>query len=133
MVLRPSRALAATVAAFHLLALGAAASTLSGVPLALICAGLAVSGACATADALLRLPGSVVSMELREDGSGRWHDKAGREHPVTSARATWVGAGVVVLGLRSTVWRTRWLVLLPDSAAADDQRRLRVWLKWRPA
>jgi hypothetical protein len=120
------------MAVLHALALGAAAATLSGVALILVCAGVLVSGACTIADALLRLPSSVMSMELQEDGTGRWRDRAGREHPVISARATWVGAGVVVLGLRSSAWRTRWLLLLPDSAAAEAQRRLRVWLKWRP-
>jgi hypothetical protein len=40
---------------------------------------------------------------------------------------------MVVIGLRATPWRTRWLVLLPDSAAPERLRRLRTWLKWRPA
>ena len=103
------------------------------MPLALIIVGVLLSTACTIADALLRLPSSVQAFHLEEDGSGHWRDCAGREHRVRGARASWVSAGVVVLGLRTGRWRTRWVVLLPDSAAAESLRRLRVWLKWRPA
>ena len=92
-----------------------------------------ISCAVTTADALQRLPSSVVWLELQEDGTGRWRDRAGREHSIRAARATWASPGMVVLGLASSRWRTRWLVLLPDSAAAEALRHLRVWLRWRPA
>jgi hypothetical protein len=131
--LKPSRMLAAVLAGTHLLALAAAGASLSGVPLALVCTGIAVSAACTSADALLRLPTSVVWLELQEDGTGRWRDRTGQEHPVRAAHASWSGPGLVVLGLRRSRWRTRWVLLLPDSAPGDALRRLRVWLKWRPA
>jgi toxin CptA len=131
--LEPSRRLAAILAAIHAAALAAAIASVSGIPLVLIIVGVLVSGVCAVADALLRLPSSVQAFELEEDGSGRWRDRGGREHRVRCAQASWVSAGLVVLGLQTGRWRTRWVVLLPDSAAAESLRRLRVWLRWRPA
>jgi hypothetical protein len=121
------------LACCHLAAFVAALASVSGAPLVLIIIGVIVSGACTVADALLRMPSSVQCFELEEDGSGRWRDRAGRLHTVRRTRASWVSAGLVVLGLQTGAWRTRWLVLLPDSAASDALRQLRVWLKWRPA
>jgi hypothetical protein len=131
-VLKPSRTLAAILGTVHGLALAAAIASLSGMPLVMICIGVVLSAGATVADALLRLPSSALSFDLDEDGTGRWRDRAGREHPVRAANATWVGAGVVVLGLRQSRWKAKWLVLLPDSAAGESLRRLRVWLKWRP-
>ncbi|OGA95731.1 MAG: hypothetical protein A3G27_10275 [Betaproteobacteria bacterium RIFCSPLOWO2_12_FULL_66_14] len=133
LALKPSLRLAGAAGAVHLLALAAAWTGLSGMPLILTAAGVMLSGLCTVADALLLWPGSVARLELAENGSGRWLDRAGREHRVRAARATWVSAGVVVLGLQMSRWRTRWVVLLPDSAAAEPLRRLRAWLKWRPS
>jgi hypothetical protein len=132
LALKPSLSLAAVLAALHLLAITAAAATFSGIALVLVACGLVLSAGYGVAEALLRLGSSVRWLELQEDGSGRWRDGTGREHAVIAARATWVGAGMVVLGLRSSRGRTRWLVLMPDSAPAAEIRRLRVWLKWRP-
>ena len=116
----------------HLAAGLAALVSLRGLPLGLVASGIALSGGWSVADALLRLPSSVCAIELREDGSGRWRDRQGREHAVVDATSSWAGPVLVVLGLRVSRWRTRWVLLLPDSAPADALRRLRVWLKWRP-
>ena len=131
--LKPSWQLATILAGIHAAAAAGAVASLSGMPLLLIVVGVLLSAACTIADALLKLPSSVQDFELAEDGSGRWRDRGGREHVVRSAQASWVSSGLVVLGLQSGSWRTRWVLLLPDSAAADPMRRLRVWLRWRPA
>jgi hypothetical protein len=133
LALKPSWTLAAVLAALHGLALGAAVEALSGMPMVLALAGVVVSFVGTSADALRRLPSSVIWLELQEDGTGRWRDRTGREHAVRTAHATWASPGLVVLGLASARWRTRWLVLLPDAAPAENLRRLRVWLRWRPA
>jgi len=39
---------------------------------------------------------------------------------------------LVVVNLCMPGRRGRTLVLLPDCAAAEELRRLRVWLRWRP-
>jgi toxin CptA len=131
-VLKPSPALAAALLALHGLAAAAALTSFSGVSLWLILAGLATSAACSVADALLRLSSSVLWFDLEEAGSGRWKDRGGQEHSIVKVIPTWLGAGMLVLGLKGGRWRTRWLVLLPDAAEADTLRRLRVWLRWRP-
>ena len=131
--LRPSWRLAALLAGIHAGALAAAVASVPGWALVLIAVGILVSAAASVADALLALPSSVRELELEEDGSGRWRDRAGLEHPVRSARPSWVSPGLVVLGLQGARRRTRWLVLMGDSAAAEPLRRLRVWLKWRRA
>ncbi len=118
------------LAGLHAAALAAAATSLSGWPLALIVAGILLSAAISIADALLALTSSVLAFELEEDGSGRWRDRAGLEHPVRSTRPSWVSPGLVVLGLKGAR-RTRWVVVMTDSAGAEPFRRLRVWLKWR--
>jgi hypothetical protein len=133
LVLTPSFKLAALLASLHALALGTGCNVLSGLPLLLVTGGILLSAGWTVSDALGRLPTSVQSMELQEDGTGRWRDRQGREHPVRAIKTGWVGPALMVLGLSSSRWRTRWLVLLPDSAPADGLRGLRVWLKWRPA
>jgi toxin CptA len=130
--LKPSPALAAALLVLHGLAAAAALTSFAGVSLWLILGGLVLSAACSVADALLRLPSSVLWFDLEEAGSGRWKDRAGHEHSILKVIPTWLGAGMVVLGLSGGRWRTRWLVLLPDAADADALRRLRVWLRWRP-
>jgi hypothetical protein len=131
--LKPSPTLAAITGAGHALALAAAWSSLAGLPLAFAGAGIVLSGVWTAGDALLQWPGSVLQLELEDNGSGRWVDRAGREHPIQSSRTTWVSAGLVVLGMQTSRWRTRWLILLPDSGGAEALRRLRAWLKWRPS
>ncbi len=132
-VLKPSPTLAAGLIAIHALALVAASASFSGAALWLIGGGTLVSAAGTVADALRSLPSSVLSFDLEENGSGSWQDRSGREHRILQVVPTWLGAGMVVLGLKERRWSTRWLVLLPDAAEAEALRRLRVWLRWRPA
>ncbi|MHB0991436.1 MAG: protein YgfX [Burkholderiales bacterium] len=53
---------------------------------------------------------------------GAWLDVQMRHALVT--------ATLTVIEFKQTNGRRRSLVLLPDSLAADDYRRLRVWLRW---
>jgi hypothetical protein len=48
----------------------------------------------------------------------------GAEHFVS----TWL----VVVCLLQPMLRRKWIVILRDSVPADEFRRLRVWLRWRP-
>ena len=116
----------------HAAALGAAFATLTGVALGFTVLGIGLSCAYLVADVSGLLATSVQSLQVREDGSGTWSDRAGRQYSVQSTRASWVSSAFMVIGLRATTGRTRWLVLMPDSAAPDSLRKLRVWLKWRP-
>jgi hypothetical protein len=130
-VVRPSRSLAVILGAGHAIALASASASLGGLPVYLVSTGIILSAAWTVADALQRLSCSVARIDLKEDADGMWLDRAGREHPVRALDATWVSAKLIILGLRASRMRVRWLVLLPDSADADDLRRLRAWLKWR--
>ena len=116
----------------HAAALVAVFAALAGVALGLTVLGIVLSCAYLVADALGLLATSVRSVELREDGSGSWTDGAGHQYPVQFTQASWVSSGIMVIGLRRGRWRTRWLVLMSDSAAPGSLRRLRVWLRWRP-
>ncbi|MCC6473963.1 MAG: hypothetical protein IT514_09485 [Burkholderiales bacterium] len=131
LALQPSRLLAAILLAAHAAALVCLAATLSGPPLWLAAAGVLLSAGWSAGDALLRLPGSVVRVDLADDGSGRWVERSGQAHEVAAVRASWVAAGVVVLGMRGPRRRLRWIAVFPDAAGADALRRLRVWLRWR--
>jgi hypothetical protein len=130
--LKPSAALAALSLIFHGLALAAAWLGLDGPALGLAGSGVVLSAIWTIGDALLVWPSSIHAIELEDNGTGQWQDGAGRRHSVTATRASWVSAGMVVLGLRMSRWRTRWVVMLPDAAAPEPLRKLRIWLRWRP-
>lgn len=80
-----------------------------------------------SANALIALriaPDNVFSAQMR---SGEW-----RDYEVLGS--TYVTSALTVLMLRAAgARRVRSVVLMPDSMAADDFRRLRTWLRWRPA
>ena len=68
-------------------------------------------------------PDNVFSARMR---GGEW-----REYEVLGS--TYVTSALTVLILRASgARRVRSVVLLPDSMAADEFRRLRMWLRWRP-
>lgn len=68
--------------------------------------------------------GETLQFALRD---GQWH-----EGEVLGS--TTVTSFLTVINLRVGSQRgIRSIVILPDSMAADDYRRLRVWLRWRPA
>ena len=78
----------------------------------------------ANAVTMLRIAGdNVLSAQTRR---GNWH-------VCEVLGSTYVTAFLTVLNLRANgERRIRNVVILPDSAGAEDYRRLRVWLRWRP-
>ncbi len=71
-------------------------------------------------DALRMTPGGQLQCP---DELSEWHD-------VEVLGDSLVSLGLIVLRYRLPAKRMRTLVLLPDSAEADDLRRLRVSLRW---
>lgn len=130
--LRPSRALAL---ALTLMAGAALACTWISLPLAAFlpaAAGIALAWIWHLAPALQRGRRAVRALELRAQGDARWQDAAGQWNEAEIQSGTYVSNWLVVVDLGSPGRRGRSLVLLPDSAASEELRRLRVWLRWRP-
>jgi hypothetical protein len=109
--LKPSFKLAGLVGVFHVLALAAAWLSLEGWPRNVVACGLLLSAAGCLSEILHRTSGAAVSLELLDD-----------DH--------FVSAALVVMRLDRVQGGRKWLVLAPDSAAREDLRRLRVWLRW---
>lgn len=126
LAIAPSRALRRAVAILHVLAgVAVCAAALpwwgQGVGLAAVAASLL---AAMRAGPVLELHGHADGrLAVRQDGD--WL-------AAVVAPDTLVWAWLVVLRYR-VAGSARWanVVVLPDSLAADDFRRLRVWLRWR--
>src|SRR5262249_4405151 len=71
------------------------------------------------------------SLELHEDGRASWADRKGDWREGRLGRSTYVSPVLVILELKPGGKGRRWMVLMGDSAPAEDLRRLRVWLRWR--
>jgi len=80
-------------------------------------------------DALLLSPGSLVEIVLNEDGTCVLLDRSGVELQGGVMRSTFVSTLLIAINVRQDSGGHRSLVLLPDSAPAEDRRRLRVWLR----
>jgi toxin CptA len=72
-------------------------------------------------------------LELHATGGARFQDAMGQWHEAEVLPGSYVSGWLMVVILGTSGARRRSLVLLPDSAAAGDLRRLRVWLRWRLA
>jgi toxin CptA len=125
--LKPSRRLGMLLLGMGALALVAAglAALPAGIRLAL---GVCVMGLLAWGWRRARLTGALrVAADGRlqsPDGEGQWRD-------IEVQGDSLVSPALIVLRYRSAAdRRVRSLTLLPDSAAADDLRRLRVSLRW---
>ena len=132
LTLQPSWTLAAILAAAHGAAI--AAVVVAEMPQWLTFAAIAALFANLVLElrhALLRMPDSVVALEISPDAalsirtrSGGWRDCEVRGN-------TYVVSFLAILNLRETESRkTKRVVVLPDSIGAEDFRRLRVWLRW---
>ena len=130
--LKPSRRLACLLGFFHAVAIVSACISLSGWAQYLVAGGVLLSAVGCLAQALLRVPAAAVSLELRPDGSASWRDRRGawREGRLEGGQLVW--PALIILGLRQSRPSRKWIVLMPDSARADELRRLRVWLRWQP-
>lgn len=133
MALRPSRTVAGAVALAHMAALAAAAVGLAPLAAAVVAAGIGLSAIHHLRLALHLAPGAIAAVEFAPDGrcavagpSGQWQEAA---VCAAAVPASWL-AVLVVRDARGT---KRPVVVLPDGADPDGFRRLRVWLRWRPA
>lgn len=78
--------------------------------------------------------GAWTSLELRPDGSAAVEDREGRWSEVRILGSSFVSPVLTILNLGVAGARLRRsVVLAPDALAADEFRRLRVWLRWRRA
>lgn len=119
--LRRPAALCAAVSFVHLAALACAWLALAGWPLALVTAGVVLSGFAQW----LRLSTQVVDLECRPDGGLAL---AGRARTLASSALPlpWLA----VIRLRDQLGRCEALIITPDRVDAAAFRRLRVWLRW---
>ncbi len=134
--LRPSRQLAWLLLAGH-----AAAVVLSWLAPVAWWLSLGLSMAVATSlgftvrnQALRSAAGALTALELRPDGSAAVEDRQGRRSEVRILGSSFVSPLLTILNLAVTGLRLRRsLVVAPDALAAEEFRRLRVWLRWRRA
>lgn len=75
---------------------------------------------------------AALSLELHEDGRASWRNRDGAWHEGRLGRNHFTSTALAVVGLEAASERTKWVVVMPDSLASEDFRRLRVWLRWRP-
>jgi hypothetical protein len=80
-------------------------------------------------DALLLAPHSPVEMILRGDGACILLTRGGGEVQGRISGSTFVSTPLIAMNVRTESGKKRSVVLLPDSATAEDRRRLRVWLR----
>ena len=130
--LKPSRRLAVLLGSAHGLAVVAAWLSLSGWPLYLSVSGIAISGAACLAESLHLPPRAATRLELEAGGRCAWLDRRGQWHEAQLGAEHFVSTWLVVVCLLQPMLRRKWIVILPDSVTADEFRRLRVWLRWRP-
>jgi toxin CptA len=76
---------------------------------------------------------AVIALRISSDHAFSVQTRRGGWHECEVLGSTYVTAFLTVLILRlSGARRVRSVVLMSDSMAAEDFRRLRVWLRWRP-
>ena len=129
--LRPSRTLAAALAAGHLLALLAAATSLPAAPGSLVVVGLGLSLIHHLRLAMHRSDRAVRGLSFAADGRFAVADPTGGWLPAELRHCAVPAAWLAVVTARDDAGRSRAAVILPDAADPEGFRRLRVWLKWR--
>ena len=124
--LKPSRRLGLLLAGMLLLAL--AALYLAALPGSLqLLLGMIVTGLGVWGWQRARPP---ASLRIAADGRLQCLDDAAEWREAEILGDTFVSTALIVLRYRTVGEPVRILTLLPDSAAADDLRRLRVSLRW---
>jgi len=129
--LRPSLRLAALLGVGHVLALAAAWVSLADWPMYLVGSGVLLSGAACLVETLHRSSTAAVSLELHADGRACWRDRNGAWHEGRLGADHFVSTALVVMGLDQIERGRKWVVLMADSASAEELRRLRIRLRWR--
>lgn len=133
LALRPSRQLAAMLALAGILACAVMAS----LPLPLW-EKLVLNAIIATfaiyhiaKDAWLRMPWSIVALEVTSEGAFRYQSRAGVWIDVEVRGDSFVTPWLTILNLSEPEkWLARRAILLSDSGDAEMFRALRVWLRW---
>ena len=133
MQLGPSRRLAAAVIVAHAAALAAAVAGLPAPAAAIVAAGLTASAVEHVRRALHRSPLAVAALELDVRGGAAVAGPGGDWSSARLLDAAVPLPWLAVVSLRDALGRRRTAVVLPDSLAPEPFRRLRVWLRWRPA
>jgi toxin CptA len=131
--LHPSRWLAATVIVAHAGALAAAIAGLPAPAAAIVAVGLVASAVEHVRRALHRSALAVAALELDASGGVAVAGPASDWSPARLVDAAVPVPWLAVVSLRDGLGRRRTAVVLPDSLAPEAFRRLRVWLRWRPA
>lgn len=78
------------------------------------------------------LPPGIVVLQLRRDGSLACQQNAGGEWQDACIFAEAMAHPLLIVLPLECAGRRYWLLLARGSAAPDDLRRLRLWLRWRP-
>jgi len=129
--LRPSRILALALTVVAGAALASAWISLPAPAFVTVAAGIALAWAWHLAQALRQGRGCPRALELDAQGTARWQDGSRQWHEAEVLDSSYVSGWLVVVNLGASGRRGRSLVLLPDCAAAEELRQLRVWLRWR--
>jgi toxin CptA len=132
----PSALIAFAISAVHV----PAAAVLWVLPLPVMVQAAATM-ACAVSliffmarDAALHAPGSIVALELKENGDIACQTRNGDWADCELLGSTFVSPQMTVVNLRPRGWRrSRAVILVPDNVDPRDFRKLRVWLRWKGA
>ncbi len=112
-------------------ALACAWISLPGLAFLPIAAGIGVAWVWQLAQTLHWGRLCVRALELGSDGSVLWQDGARQWHEAEILPSSYVSAWLMVVNLVGSDRRPRPVILLPDCAAAEELRGLRVWLRWQ--
>ena len=132
--IRPSRRLTLLLSLAHAAALGACLAADMPVALKLFVV-LLIGLSCAHAlydAALLRSRKAIVALEIADDGVLTFQMRSGEWRRGILLDSSFVAPYLTVLNLKTDGTRlARHVVVMADSVAAEEYRRLRVWLRWR--
>jgi hypothetical protein len=112
-------------------ALACAWISLPQLAFAPMAAGIALAWAWHLTRALHWRRSAIRTLELSATGAVRCQDGLGQWRDGEILAGSYVSRWLIVAVLGSGDGRRHSLVLLPDCAAAEELRRLRVWLRWR--
>jgi len=126
--LKPSVRLSGALAIIHILALVCVWASLCDWPRYLVMIGVVLSGFGALSESMRWRRAVAVSLEL-QDGRCSWKDRHGEWHEAQLGSGSFVSVPLIILDLREGTSRAKWIVLMCDSAGADELRRLRAWLR----